>query len=277
MDKNSVNISVITSTYNASNVLQRCIDSVYYQTYKSREHIIIDGNSTDNTLDLIKCNSEKLSYWESKPDKCVYEAWNRAIPHINGNWVIFLGADDFFVDKYVLERAAIYLENAYPEHSLVYGIMLIKEKDGMKIISSCGSPWLEIKDKISIARYELPPHPATFQHISLFNSSKVFDETYKIAGDSKFLAKAIQIKPPIFIPVKISVFSMGGLSGSLGRRQLQMCREELRVSMETRNYIPIIDLVFNLFKILIKNILHVLCKEKYYIKIVNIYKKYLYK
>ena len=276
MNKNIIYISVITSTYNASNVLQRCIDSVYCQTYKSREHIIIDGDSTDNTLDLIKYNAGKISYWESRPDKCVYEAWNRAIPHINGNWVIFLGADDFFIDEYVLERAAKYLKNAYPEHSLVYGIMLIKEKDGMKIISSCGSPWLDIKDKISIARYELPPHPATFQHISLFNSPKVFDETYKIAGDSKFLAKAIQIKPPIFIPVKISVFSMGGLSGSLGLKQLQMCYEELRVSIETKNIIPIADLMSNIFKLLIKNSLYFLLKENYYTKLLNIYRRIFY-
>ena len=64
MNKNIIYISVITSTYNASNVLQRCIDSVYCQTYKSREHIIIDGDSTDNTLDL-KVDKSRQRHYEN--------------------------------------------------------------------------------------------------------------------------------------------------------------------------------------------------------------------
>ena len=223
---------------------------------------------------MIKKNEYKLYYWKSEPDNGVYEAWNKAIPCINGDWVIFLGADDFLFNEYVFEKAVPYLDRLYPKHNIIYGIMAINNNN---TILSYGVPWLDLKKRINLARYGLPPHPATFQHKTLFNSKKVFDETYNIAADSKFLAEAIQNKDPIFIPVEISVFSTGGISGSLGKKQLQIWWEELRVSKDTNNYIPVFILIKNFIKALVKNLTYILFKEKgikILLCVVNVIKRY---
>src|ERR1700730_11011275 len=87
-------ISIIIVTYNAENTLQRCLDSIYIQAYPEIEIIVIDGNSTDNTVEILKRNSSRIAFWKSEPDEGIYDAMNKAIKHITGKWVYFLGADD---------------------------------------------------------------------------------------------------------------------------------------------------------------------------------------
>lgn len=87
-------ISVIIVTYNASGFLQNAIDSVVNQTYKKIELIIIDGNSTDNTVDIIKKNQSIINYWISEPDNGIYDAMNKGVNHCSGDYIMFLGADD---------------------------------------------------------------------------------------------------------------------------------------------------------------------------------------
>lgn len=88
-------ISVITVTLNADKHLERCIKSVLDQDYKNIEHIVIDGGSSDGTVDILKKYDEKLAYWISEPDKGIYNAMNKALRHTKGDWIYFLGADDF--------------------------------------------------------------------------------------------------------------------------------------------------------------------------------------
>jgi glycosyltransferase involved in cell wall biosynthesis len=87
-------ISVIIVTYNAAATLQSCLNSIYQQTYPYIEIIIIDGNSTDDTLKIIEENKAKIAYYKSEPDTGIYDAMNKAITHITGNWAYFLGSDD---------------------------------------------------------------------------------------------------------------------------------------------------------------------------------------
>src|SRR5690554_7982207 len=87
-------ISVVTVCYNAAETLSTCIDSVILQEFKNIEHIIIDGNSTDATLDLLKERSKKIAFWHSGPDNGIYHAMNKALKYVRGKWIVFLGADD---------------------------------------------------------------------------------------------------------------------------------------------------------------------------------------
>ncbi len=93
-------ISIIIVTYNAAGTLQACLDSIYRQQYPSLKIIIIDGNSTDGTVDIIKANLNKIYYWQTEPDTGIYDAMNKALKHITGEWVYFLGADDELYDDF---------------------------------------------------------------------------------------------------------------------------------------------------------------------------------
>ncbi len=109
-------ISVITVVFNSASTLEKTIESVLGQDFNNFEYIIIDGGSTDGTVEIIKKNESKLAFWISENDDGVYDAMNKAIGLAKGEWLYFLGADDVLLN--VLERTATYLKN---ENSIYYG------------------------------------------------------------------------------------------------------------------------------------------------------------
>src|SRR3990172_6849742 len=100
-------ISIIVAVYNGKATLQQCIDSVAQQTYPNKELVIIDGGSNDGTVELLEKNRSKFSYWISEPDRGIYNAWNKGLVQAHGEWVCFLGADDYLWDATVLGRIEI--------------------------------------------------------------------------------------------------------------------------------------------------------------------------
>ncbi len=113
-------VSVVTVTYNCKEVLDSTILSVINQTYPNLEYIIIDGNSTDGTLDVIKKYSDRLSGWVSEPDGGIYDAMNKGIKKASGEWIIFMNAGDWFASPDVLK---LFFENKeYDENlGIIYG------------------------------------------------------------------------------------------------------------------------------------------------------------
>ena len=97
-------ISVIIAVFNGVKTLQQCINSVIQQNYKNIELIVIDGGSSDGTIDLLVLNSRDITYWISEADRGIYNAWNKALEQAHGDWICFLGADDFLWDEQVLVR-----------------------------------------------------------------------------------------------------------------------------------------------------------------------------
>ena len=97
-------ISVITVCYNAENNLERTILSVLNQTYSNIEYIIIDGGSTDGTIDLIKKYADKITYWQSETDKGIYDAMNKGIQKATGEWINFMNAGDLFSSTTILQQ-----------------------------------------------------------------------------------------------------------------------------------------------------------------------------
>ena len=93
-------ISVIIVTYNAAQTLQACLDSIYAQKYPAIEIIIIDGQSTDETVNIIQGNSDHIYCWKSEKDTGIYDAMNKALKYVTGDWVYFLGADDVLLDGF---------------------------------------------------------------------------------------------------------------------------------------------------------------------------------
>jgi glycosyltransferase involved in cell wall biosynthesis len=123
-------ISIIVAVYNRAATLQRCFDSVGNQDYPFKELIVIDGGSTDGTADILKANNHKISYWESEADRGIYHAFNKGLEHVTGDWVYFLGADDYLMDSGVLSRVADRLVKCEPAIRIVYGQVAIVSRDG---------------------------------------------------------------------------------------------------------------------------------------------------
>jgi glycosyltransferase involved in cell wall biosynthesis len=148
-------ITIIIAVYNGAKTLQQCIDSVAQQTYPNKELIIIDGGSKDGTVDLLKTNHGKIGYWVSEPDYGIYHAWNKGLAQANGDWICFLGADDYFWDTQVLERAAVKLALIPPEIRVAYGQIMLLTADGVSIYA-VGESWETVKKVLNIrCRYRI--------------------------------------------------------------------------------------------------------------------------
>ena len=92
--QDQVLISVVTVSYNAVSTIEQTILSVINQTYPHIEYIIIDGGSTDGTVDVIKKYADKITYWVSEPDKGIYDAMNKGLRRVRGDWCVFMNSGD---------------------------------------------------------------------------------------------------------------------------------------------------------------------------------------
>lgn len=126
----SIKVSVITAVWNDAEHLETTIQSVLSQTYQNIEYIIIDGDSKDGTVDIIKKHSAKTSYWVSEPDKGVYDAMNKGIAASTGDFVIFMNSGDAFHSEDAIEKMRLY---DVEKNTIVYGNVSVKYWDGVVI------------------------------------------------------------------------------------------------------------------------------------------------
>lgn len=120
-------ISIITVCYNAVESIQATMLSVLNQTYPNIEYIVIDGGSTDGTVDIIKKYSDRLDYWISEPDKGIYDAMNKGIAAATGDYINFMNAGDTFVSSDTVNKAV----SLFPENvDVVFGDSWSKDRDG---------------------------------------------------------------------------------------------------------------------------------------------------
>ena len=121
-------ISIVTVSYNAVLTIEQTILSVINQTYPNVEYIIIDGGSTDGTVDIIKKYADKIAYWVSEPDKGIYDAMNKGGLKATGDFIQFLNAGDWFENEYVIEKI---FKDWYKRVDVIYGDMIIRRSDGV--------------------------------------------------------------------------------------------------------------------------------------------------
>lgn len=205
-------ISVVIAVYNGRSTLQQCIDSVNQQTYQKVELIVMDGGSTDGTVDLLIANAQKLTYWATEPDTGIYNAWNKALKKAKGDWICFLGADDYFWDVQVLALMAEKLALVSPDINVAYGQIMLLAK-GDEPMYPLGQPWGIVKARFR--REMCLPHPAVMHRSGLFRRLGAFDESFRIAGDYELLLRELKDHAAIFIPdLIVTAMRQGGVSSS---------------------------------------------------------------
>jgi len=206
-------ISIIVAVLNGGKTLQRCIDSVVNQTYPYKELIIMDGGSVDNSIDILKANEGNITYWESKPDQGIYHAWNKALDHAHGDWIYFLGADDYLWSTDTLSQMVPHLNAAFLSVRIVYGSVAIVSTDG-NILKVHGQPWPQIKKKF-LNIMNCIHHQGVFHHRTLFQFHGRFDISFRILGDYEFLLRELKQNDAHFVDdIIVAGFQNTGLSSN---------------------------------------------------------------
>jgi len=203
-------ISIIVAVFNSKETLQQCIDSVSQQSYLNKELIIIDGGSKDGSLDVLNLNQNSFAYCVSESDHGIYNAWNKGLVHAKGEWICFLGADDFLWNPTVLERMAVQLQMLPLYLHIAYGQVVLIDADG-EPIQTIGELWEQVKETFRM--YMNIPHIGTMHRRELFAKHGMFDESFQIAGDYELLLRELVTGDAKFIPnIIVAGQRLGGIS-----------------------------------------------------------------
>jgi glycosyltransferase involved in cell wall biosynthesis len=194
-------ISIVTVVHNGGQTLEQTIKSVLNQTYQNIDYLIIDGGSTDSTLNIIKRYESSIKYWISEKDHGIYDAMNKGIKAVGekDSYLLFLNADDYLYDNRTIE----YIVSEISDEDFVYG----------KIQSVGDSVSVYLGRELTFK--ELPvnmiQHQATFVKRKLFDELGSFDTSYKIAADYEFGIRVMKSHAKLkFVDLVVSVMRMGG-------------------------------------------------------------------
>lgn len=197
-------LSIITINYNNAVGLGETIQSVVNQTFSDFEYIVIDGASTDESVDIIKKYSDKINYWISEPDKGIYNAMNKGIYQAEGEYLLFINSGDYLYNEFVLSE--IFKLNISGD--LVYGDLHRRFPNGETDI-------VKMPDyaHIGFMMKSTLTHPTTLIKKSLFQKYGVYREDLKIVSDWAFFLKIIAFGDVSqqHIPIIISSFAMDGI------------------------------------------------------------------
>jgi glycosyltransferase involved in cell wall biosynthesis len=263
-------ISIIIAVFNGAKTLQQCIDSIALQTYSNKELIIIDGGSNDGTVDILKANRGKISYCISEPDKGIYNAWNKGLAKARGEWICFLGADDYFWDFQVLEQVSEQLEKLPSSINVAYGQVMIVNKHGDSLYLF-GEHWQKVKNRFT--QLMSIPHVGTMHRRCLFEQHGMFDESFRIAGDYELLLRELESNDAYFIQEGIvAAMRLGGIS-LLPVNYLLVIRENRRALEMHGKHLSGWFWMMSIAKAYIKVVLWVVIGERLAMKAIMFYRR----
>jgi len=200
-------ISVIIATYNCERTIQRCLSSIAAQTCPPYEVIIVDGLSSDTTIQLAKSN-KVVTKLISETDSGIYDAWNTGLSVAQGEWVMFLGADDV-LDSTAVEKYTSYLR-VKKNINFVSARANLKDSKG-STVEVIGSYWNYRK----MRRFMNVCHTSSITSLALLKQFGMFDCSYKIAGDYEFMLRVGSAIKAGFIDDTLCDMATGGVSTRL--------------------------------------------------------------
>jgi glycosyltransferase len=217
-------ISIITVTYNSASTIQDTLASVAAQTHTDVEHIVIDGGSTDGTQALVQVHGGRVSRMLSEPDKGIYDAMNKGLRLVTGDYVGFLNGDDTYADPGTLARIA---QAAEDNPDALYG-------DLVYVDPSRTNPLVRFWRAGRFARSRLrfgwmPPHPTLYVRRDLMARIGPFDAVLRIAADYEYMLRLLTL-PGIrltYIPHVLVRMRVGGASNANTRSLMRKSNEDL--------------------------------------------------
>jgi glycosyltransferase involved in cell wall biosynthesis len=226
-------ISIITINYNNATGLQKTIESVIHQSFQDFEFVVIDGNSTDNSVDIIKQNN-RINYWVSEKDHGIYNAQNKGTLKSNGDYLLVLNSGDTLADKMTLEKVAPFLEGT----DIVYGDIILESANGERKQEN-SPPILDVYHFMISTLW----HPCAFISKTVFQRFGNYNEELKITADYEFFIRTILKNGVLskYINLPISVFDLTGVSNNPDNDKLQKMEREKSWNM---NFSPIVVKAF---------------------------------
>lgn len=203
MNLEHIKVSIIISVLNAEKTIENCLNSIINQEHKNIEIIVVDGKSKDNTVRIIEQFTNNIHFFISEPDNGIYDAWNKALKQVTGQWVCFIGSDDILLNGGIKEM--LQLANR-PEVNFISAKVMLVDEFGNDVVE-IGKAWNSnaLKKGLGIV------HCGALHSNSLF-FNEIFDSNFKIAGDFDFLSRISKhIKATFLNEVTVKMF-YGGLS-----------------------------------------------------------------
>ena len=197
-------ISIVTVSYNAAETIEQTISSVVNQAYENIEYIIIDGGSTDGTVDIIRKYEDRIAYWVSEPDKGIYDAMNKGIDAATGDYIYFLGADDI-----LLNLPIISISNAWHDN---IDIILGKVEFSNGYVYSSKADW-------KLIFHNRLHHQGMFVKRIILENNK-FNTNYTVYADfdlnQKLYKKNVTYR---YCDDIVAIFSLNGISSCANLRE----------------------------------------------------------
>jgi glycosyltransferase involved in cell wall biosynthesis len=237
-------VTVITVVFNGGVTLEHTIRSVIEQSYDNVEHIIIDGGSTDATLDILRKYDDSIDYWVSEKDAGIYDAMNKGIALARGDYIGMLNSDDFFAKPSALEIIATHLK-ANDVDAVFSCLDIVDPADLNRVLRkyriSSFSPFML---RIGV----MPPHPTFYCRKSCYEKAGPYRTNYRIAADFEMLVRLL-LKHHItwaFIDETTVKMRSGGLSSSGIKSNWIVNREIIRGCTENGLYTSMFILALKL-------------------------------
>ena len=201
-----VKVSIVTVVYNAASTLERTIQSVLGQDLQGIEYIIVDGGSTDGTLEVIRRYEDRLAYWVSEKDRGIYDAMNKGISLCTGEWVGLINADDAYSPGAV--RTAMEAVGDRTDINIVHGDILIDYPNGSSKVKHARHSGFLLKYWEMVLN-----HPSFFVRRSYYEG-RPFDPGFRVSGDHHWTLRAWRENPDqfLYVPKVLAEFTAGGAS-----------------------------------------------------------------
>jgi glycosyltransferase involved in cell wall biosynthesis len=249
-----VKVSIITVALNNAATIAGCIQSVNNQSYNNIEHIVIDGASKDDTLQLIKLMPGRVSKIISEPDRGIYDAMNKGIKLATGDLIGILNADDFYEKRSIIETIVSVFKN--PEIDAVYGdVRYVRPNNLNKTVRYYSSKiWSPHMFRFGF----MPGHPTFFTYKRFFEEIGYYKDYYRISGDYELLIRFLY-KAKInafYLNTDVVTMRLGGISSGGWRSNVLLNKEIIQACAEngiyTNSAILILKYVYKISEFIFK-------------------------
>ena len=211
MEKILPKISIITVSYNASVTIADTIKSIIAQKYPNIEYIVVDGGSTDGTVDIIRKYEDHIHAWVSESDNGIYDAMNKGIAMATGDVIGILNADDIYAHEYAVQQVAAIFEDS--SIACCYGDLVYVSEDLTQTVRYWKSSPC---DQSLFSKAWIPPHPTFFVRKEEYERCGIFDLRYKLAADYELMLRFLwkfKLKAA-YIPDTLIKMRLGGATNN---------------------------------------------------------------